>query len=181
MDKVRFGVSRDLQQLKEGASASAVELREFLKDMKGKNPHEVLGLIAQSSFVQALVVATIGTVAVLAVGTIVPYALYSGKPAVVAAAPGTVQPSATPTPATPGTTAAAAGGTGTNAAGPGTPYIEGQPSMSELDGKSDSGGGKSRGTKKGDVLDRLGLGEDKMADPDVNPLDKGDDLLKGLN
>jgi len=182
MDKVRYGVSRDLAQLKEGASASAAELREFLNDMKGKDPHEVLGLIAQSSFVQALAVAAIGTVALLIVGTVVPYALYSGKKEVTTAT-GAVAPGA-PGPAAAAPVNGATGGGAAGATGPGaTPGA--QPAMSELGGprpdfNGDQPGGK-KGSKGGDVLEKLGLGEDKMADPNVNPLDKGDDLLKGLN
>ena len=31
-----------------------------------------------------------------------------------------------------------------------------------------------------DVLDQLGVGDEKVADPNVNPLDKGDDILKDV-
>ena len=177
MEKTRYGISRDLQQLRAGATASAAELREFLKDMKGKNPHEVLGSIAQSSLMQSMVVATIGTAALLAVGSVVPYFLSGGKPA-VAAAPAAVQPATTPANGTtPAGNQAAGSQTAGQPGGAGPNASNTQPSMSELDGP---GSTDSKKKQSDDILDRLGVGEDKMADPNINPLDKGDDVLKDI-
>ena len=44
-----FGIARDLQQLKTHSAASVAELREFLAQMRGRRPQEVLGLVAGQS------------------------------------------------------------------------------------------------------------------------------------
>jgi hypothetical protein len=62
-----------LNGLRANAAASAGELREFLERTRGKNPQEVLGLVAQSGLTWALLQATIGCVALLAVLTFVPF------------------------------------------------------------------------------------------------------------
>jgi hypothetical protein len=88
-----FGPLKDLQNLQQNGSASLAELKEFLGRLQGKSPQEVVGLVSTSLMVQSMIIATIGTVAILAVFTIGPYMVY-GAPKVkekakppVAAAP----------------------------------------------------------------------------------------------
>lgn len=191
MDKARFGFARDLQQIKQGSALTAGELREFMQDMKGKNPHEVLGMIAQSSLVQATITASIWTIGLFAIGTLLPYYVPFTQPffgpsgatahaaAPVVAAPGapatpagTATPGAPTQPGAPANQASAAGGAPT---GPGTAPAE--PDALNID----KAGGPKRSKKSDDVLDKLGVGDEKMADPNSNPLDKNEDLFKGSN
>ena len=76
----RRGLQGDLQRAKAGTFATAAELREFVKNLKGKNPQEVLGAVANSGLAQGVGLATIGTVVLFAVFTVGPYMLYGGKP-----------------------------------------------------------------------------------------------------
>jgi len=82
-----FGVARDLQRLTADGTATAAELREFLGQMRGRRPQEVLGLVAGSGLVKSMLVATLGCVVLLAGLTVIPYFLYhrGPKPAVKAA------------------------------------------------------------------------------------------------
>ncbi len=68
-----FGVARDLRQLKTHSAASVAELREFLAQMRGRRPQEVLGLVAGSHLMRSVAVATVGAVLILAVGSVVPW------------------------------------------------------------------------------------------------------------
>jgi len=60
--------------MKTNSAATASELREFLKALRGKTPTEMLGVVASSSLFRSLVIATIGTVVLIALLTIVPFA-----------------------------------------------------------------------------------------------------------
>ena len=56
---------RDLKNLKGNSSATVDELRDFMKQMRGKSPAEMLGAIAQSTLVRSLIVSTVSIVALL--------------------------------------------------------------------------------------------------------------------
>ena len=71
---------RDLHRARENAFASTAELREFVHNLKGKSPQEVLGAVANSGLAQGVGLATVGTIILMAVFTVGPYFLY-GKPA----------------------------------------------------------------------------------------------------
>ena len=73
------GAFSDLKRLQSNGAATAAELREFLGHLKGHNPQEVMGIVAQSGLVRATFTATIGCLVLLFVGTIIPYALYGGS------------------------------------------------------------------------------------------------------
>lgn len=62
------GVAR----LKEDSQASMSELRDFLGEMKGKSPTEMLGKVAQSHLARAMFLAIIGLAVFLIVFTVVP-------------------------------------------------------------------------------------------------------------
>ncbi len=56
---------RDLKNLKGNSSATVDELRDFMKQMRGKSPADMLGAIAQSTLVRSLIVSTVSIVALL--------------------------------------------------------------------------------------------------------------------
>lgn len=108
-------VSRDIRNLKRNSSATAGELRGFMREMRGKSPAEMLGAIAQSTLIRSLVVSTVSIFALMLALTAGPYfladevapsaegdATNEAGEAPEVAAPDPVQP-VTPTPATPGT------------------------------------------------------------------------------
>jgi len=68
-----FGVARDLRHLKTHSAASVAELGEFLAQTRGRRPQEVLGLVAGSQLMRSVAVATVGSVVVLVVCTVVPW------------------------------------------------------------------------------------------------------------
>lgn len=141
------GVRRDLRQARDGAFASAAELREFVKGLRGKSPQEVLGAVANSGLAQGVALATAGTIVLMALFTIGPYFIYpkvAPKPAKVEAA-STSEPAATSDVAAPADKAAPAS--------------------------------KNAASNAQQTLDKLGESETKTADPKVNPLDNLDDLL----
>jgi hypothetical protein len=89
-----FGPLKDLHNLQQNGSASLAELKEFLGRLQGRSPQEVVGLVSTSMMVQSMVIATVSTVALLAIFTIGPYMVYGApkvkekaKPPVAAAAP----------------------------------------------------------------------------------------------
>ena len=150
----------EFRNLKENGSATEAELGEFLAQLRGKRPQEVLGLVAQSGLTRGMATATVFVAAILAVFTIVPYAwskMSPEKPAVAkektveepaaakpqAAETGAAQPAAA-TPPSPASTEPA------------------KPTQAE-------------------IMEKLGVGQAKQSDPLVNPLEnRTDDLLKNL-
>lgn len=66
-------VAGEPRQLKADAVATVEELRQFIGRMHGKNPHEVLGEVAQSGLTRGIVTSVIGTVVILVVFTIGPF------------------------------------------------------------------------------------------------------------
>ena len=72
-------VARDVRNLKRNSSATAVELREFMREMRGKSPAEMLGAIAQSTLVRSLIVSTASIMALMLTLTVVPYFMAEEK------------------------------------------------------------------------------------------------------
>ncbi len=60
---------------KQNRQAMQAELREFLSQMRGKSPKEMLGTIASSNLLQSTVAATAATVATIVVLTLVPFGI----------------------------------------------------------------------------------------------------------
>lgn len=154
------GLARDIHRAREGAKASAAELREYVAKFRGKSPQEMLGLVAGSSLVQGTVLATVITVVFLAAFTVGPYVWNKLSPPVAKASPpkpATAAPAPTPPASAPAASATAPAPAPTAAAAP------------------------SNAVPPDPVLNRLGIGEAKTADPKKNPLEAGaDDLLKDL-
>jgi len=156
------GIARDVGQIKRHGGASAAELAEFLKQLRGRRPQEVLGLVAQSGLLRATALATAGTAALLAVLTVVPYFLEKASPeeAPQAAVADGENAAAESSSAEAGSDAAPAATSTANATAGGPQEDEPDP---ELDAET---------------LRRLGVEEAVPTDPGVNPLeDRFDDLL----
>ena len=79
VDIPRPPIGRDLQGVQANGVASVAELREFFEKLRGRNPQEVVGLVSSSLLLQSVALATLLTVAIVALFTIGPY-LISGPP-----------------------------------------------------------------------------------------------------
>jgi hypothetical protein len=155
------GLARDFHTARQGAKASADELRQYVAQFRGKSPQEMLGLVAASNLVQATVLATVVTVVFLAAFTVGPYLWNKMSSPVAKAPPKAAAPAETPTASAPAPQTATPVAAGTAA-----PPMPAATAVAPND----------------PVLERLGIGEVKMADPKAkNPLDAGaDDLLKDI-
>ena len=154
-----MSLSNDFRQMKTNGAATTAEIHEFVRQLRGKPPQEVLGTVAQSGLTHGIILASLLTVAGMGLMTVVPYVMGKGEPVVkkpAAQASADAKPTAEPATTSPAGDAAVALPPG---AGPGEPSA----------------------ANKADVLSKLGLDETKTADPKTNPLeDKADDLLKDL-
>lgn len=150
------GVFKDVKRLQTDGNASVEELREFLAELKGKSPQEMLGIVAESGLVKGMVTATIGMVAVLFVFTIGPWAYneLAGEPVQPQAAvpPAAAQNPAPQAPVDPATQAAAAAAAVAN---PGAQASSAAPaSQADL----------------GAATKALGIGEAKSGEPNLDAL-----------
>ena len=151
-------IGHDLKNLRRNVSATADELRDFLGQMKGKSPKEMLGLVAQSTLTKGFMQSVVIFSALILVFTVIPFTIglfnpeEEKKTATEESAPANpennTQPQdGSPTPNEDGTIQTPLGETAT-----------GNP-----------------------VIDKLGIGETKDAPKTVNPLDDtGDDLFDEL-
>ncbi len=150
------GAFKDVKRLQTDGVASVEELREFLGQLKGKSPQEMLGIVAESGLVKGMVTATVGTVALLFVFTIGPWAYgeLAGEPAQQRAVvtPTPTQDASSQEPVDPATQAAAA------AAAVGDP---GSQSPSAVPGSQPDLGAATKA---------LGIGQTKTGEPDLDSL-----------
>jgi predicted flap endonuclease-1-like 5' DNA nuclease len=157
------GLKGDIHLARNGAKATAAELREFVREFRGRSPQEMLGLVAGSNLVQATILATVITVIFMAAFTVGPYFYKKANP--VAAKPAKAPAAAAPAPAPTASATAAAPVAATTAATAAAPLPV----------------ATGTGPATPDVLNTLGIGETKVSDPKKNPLEAGgDDLLKDL-
>lgn len=63
----------DVRRMKTGSSASVQELKDFLRQHRGKSSQELLGELGKTSLFQAMVKATVGCLVLMAVLTVVPF------------------------------------------------------------------------------------------------------------
>jgi hypothetical protein len=148
------GIVGQMSRLKAHSGASAGELREFVRTLRGRSPQEVIGVLAQSNLVRATMLAAAGTFVLMLVFTVLP-AVMADKPKPADAKPAPVAAPPTPTP------------TATDA------------KTASKDAASTPTAPKAK--DKADALDKLGIGETKTSDPKKNPLDNtGDDLFKDV-
>jgi hypothetical protein len=75
----------EFSRLSVNARETKEELQEFLGNMRGKSPQEVLGLVAASGLTQGILWSTIGMVFILIFFTIMPYYAFEDKDAIQAA------------------------------------------------------------------------------------------------
>jgi hypothetical protein len=168
-----------MSSLKQNSAATVDELRQFLDSMRGKSAKEVLGKIAESGLIKAVIQATLASAVLIGVFTVGPYMLYGKKGATggAAAAKSTdgtaTDANATGTPAASGQANAAAG-TAAGSAG----------SAATAAGESNAGageGGTAAPGGPGSELERaakmMGVGDTKSADPKANPRERDLDNL----
>jgi len=104
----------DLRELKTNTNATVQEIQEFLRQLKGKSPQEMLGVVASSQLIRATILSCILVAGAIFALTAIPYFLGgedsppSEAPAVAATpaapAPEPTPPAPEPTKATPGET-----------------------------------------------------------------------------
>lgn len=151
--------ANDIRKLKANGAATADELHQWLAKMRGKSPTEVLGIVASSSLMKSLVLATLLVAVIVFAWTAGAwgYENYVKKDAGVAAESEvtTTTPEAEPETETKSSN---------DVADPN------KAEMPDLDLND-----------KQQVADKLGIGDSKEAPANINPLDNSDDdLLKGL-
>jgi hypothetical protein len=81
------GIAKDLRRLKTEGAASANELRQFIGQLKGRSPQEVMGEVAQSDLFRSIVLAAAGSAVLLVTLTIIPYLLRDTSSATTTAQP----------------------------------------------------------------------------------------------
>ena len=146
---------RDLKQLGKNSKAVVGELREFLANLKGKSPKEMMGAVAESNLVQSLLISTLSIALLVFALSVIPYYLKQGEEAAQAAEKEKSSESKTEDNAGP-----AGSGKVTSSEETATPETP-----------------KTAEQKTAEIL---GVGE--VADPNANPLGSGgDDLLDGLD
>jgi len=143
----------DLRELKTNSSATVQELQQFLRELRGKSPQEMLGVVASSQLMRATILAFVLVTAVIFVLTAFPYFFGDEPAAEPEPEPGpTPLASAAPAPAAP------------------APATEAEPKPSSIKTPEAPG-----------PLAPLGVNEKLPAAPNENPLeDKGEDFLKDL-
>lgn len=153
------GIAGDMKRLHGDVATSTDELREFVAGLRGRSPQEVLGAFGESGLFQGVVQATLGCVVLLAVLSVVPWAMRADESedtTTASAAAASAPAAATPE---------------TSDAGSATAAVAGQNS-----------GDVPEGVNPQEAAQRMGIDETKTAKPGENPLDsKFDSLLDGLD
>lgn len=93
----------DFRELRENSSATVKELQEFLRELKGRSPQEMLGVVASSQLFRAIVLSTIIIAITIVALTAAPY-YFGEKPEpaeTVKAEEATPTPTPEPIPAKP--------------------------------------------------------------------------------
>ena len=90
----------DLRELKTNSSATVQELQQFLRELRGKSPQEMLGVVASSQLMRATILAFVLVTAVIFVLTAFPY-FFGDESAAEPEPESRPAVSATPVPVTP--------------------------------------------------------------------------------
>lgn len=153
--------AEDARRLRRHVAGTSEELRAFLDQLRGRSAREMLGAVAASNLFRSTVQAATGAAVLVAVFTILPFAWSKLAPSASRTSPEESVESAPD--AAPGAASGAVAPPSTPStfpAGSGTPEL---PDTTE-------------------ALEALGVGQEKSAPPDVNPLENAnDDLLKELD
>ncbi len=149
------GLGRDLHRKDTHGAMTLTEMREFIRQLHGRKPSEVLGIVSGNSLVRATGEAVLYLGLVFAVLTVVPFLFASDEKGSGSKAGPVAQADndATSPVTTPDNPVA-----GVAATAPG-----------------DDGAISAEDAQK--AVKAMGLGETKTADPDRNPLDNLDSLL----
>ena len=150
------GMFKDVKRLRSDGTKSVEELRAFLGELRGRNPQEMLGIMAESDLVRGMISATIATVLLLFVFTIGPWAYgeLAGEPGQprAAAPPAAAGNASSETPVDLATQAAAAATSVADpSAAPAAAVPGGQPDL-------------------GAATKALGIGEAKTGEPNLDSL-----------
>ncbi len=150
-------LSRDVKSLKRNSAAVTAELNQFMREMRGKSPREMLGAVARSSLARSGFTAAILLATVLFSATVIPFATRDdSNQAQQTRAQQTAEPIAATLPPQP-TVPAPSLATNTNQTAALPP------------------------SDKQKVADKLGIGETKQGQPsEPNPFETTDDLLQEL-
>ena len=151
-ERKAVGLGRDLHRIQEGSKSSLAELRLFIKQLQGRKPSEVLGLVTGSPLIRATAEATLYLGIVLVVLTVVPFMMA-------------------------GDTAKSGPKAGTQAAAASEVAAPAADAVTENTAASTESDGAISAENAQKAVNVMGLGETKTADPDKNPLDNLDNLL----
>jgi hypothetical protein len=155
------GVMRDLKHLQSDGAATVAEIREFLGEMKGRRPQEMLGMVAKSGLTRSILLAIFLFAVVLIASTVVPYYWY-GPPSGASAGASSNNAAATPA------------ADDDQEAQPAEDAADKIPATTD-DGASDSEPGPDR------AIEAMGIGETKTPEPGDNEMeDRLDKLLDGI-
>lgn len=143
----------DLKRMSKNSQAVVGELREFLANLKGKSPKEMMGSVADSNLAKSMFTATLLMAALLVALTAIPYAMKQGEEQAKA----------------------------TDGSTPSEAKETTQKKKAASD-QPDPPPDKESITPEQAIADQLEIGETKNADPASNPLDSSNsDLLDGLD
>jgi hypothetical protein len=146
------GLARDIDRLKRHGGMSLSELRDFIKQLHGRKPSEVLGIVSSSALIRAMVESTVYLGIGILVLTIIPFMMADDKGKPVAAADSSPSSGSEATP----------------------PVAS---AVTDTAARSTTPDGTVSAEDAGKAVDVMGLGETKTADPNKNPLDNIDNLL----
>ena len=83
----------DFRELRTNTSATVQELQEFLSQLRGKSPQEMLGIVASSQLFRAIILSLILVTTALFALTAIPY-FFGGEKDAEQAAPASTEPAA---------------------------------------------------------------------------------------
>ena len=87
----------DLRELKTNTNATVQEIQEFLRQLKGKSPQEMLGVVASSQLIRATILSCLLVAGAIFALTAIPYFL-GGEESPPSEAPAVVATPSTPAP-----------------------------------------------------------------------------------
>ena len=77
----------DLRELRSHSRATVAELQAFLRELKGRSPQEMLGLVAGSQLVRCIGLSSAIVAGIILMFTAIPYFFAEDKPAVAVSVP----------------------------------------------------------------------------------------------
>ncbi|MFM7072242.1 MAG: hypothetical protein ACKO38_10675 [Planctomycetota bacterium] len=168
-----------MSSLKESGAATVDELRQFLDTMRGKSAKEVLGKIAESGLIKAVVQATVASFVLIGVFTVGPYVMQGKKEASSSTAAGKTGAEKSADGKSADSAADGKSAAASVAGGPAGAANASTAGDAGAGGSAASGDNASGGP--GGDLERaakmMGVGDTKAADPKANPRERDLDNL----